>query len=56
MRNYKNIIVCYDDDFVGAEFVMKKDNLKQVASSFGEYIHNKSSDDIFIDTGACSKL
>jgi len=35
---------------------MKKDNLKYVASSFGEYIHNKSSDDIFIDTGTCSKL
>jgi len=35
---------------------MKKDSLKYVASSSGEYIHNKSSDDIFIDIGTCSKL
>jgi len=35
---------------------MKKNHLKQVASSSGEYIHNKSSDDIFIATGTCSTL
>jgi len=40
----------------GAALVMKKDHLKQVASSSGEYIHNNSSDAMFIDTGTCSKL
>jgi len=35
---------------------MKKDHLKQVASSSGEHVHNNSSDAMFIDTGTCSTL